>query len=172
MCTGAELLIGSTLIGTAGNFVGAAMTASAAQAENEYRQFQLDIQNKQLENDRKLAELNASQVETQRRQEARRLRATNEAFLAGSGIGQSMSFLEGADKAADRALRQDVASLRLNLATTTSRIADQISVNKAQSQFSSASARMQSTMAYTNAFFDSASLASSNMQKGQYYKVG
>lgn len=171
MCDPATLLIGSTLIGTAGNFVGAAMTASAAQAENEYRQFQLDVQNKQLENDRKLAELNASQVENQRRQEARRLRATNEAFLAGSGIGQSMSFLEGADKAADRALRQDIASLRLNLATTTSRIADQISVNKAQSQFSSASARMQSTMAYTNAFFDSANQATSNMFKGQYYKV-
>lgn len=171
MCDPATLLIGSTLIGTAGNFVGAAMTASAAQAENEYRQYQLNIQNKQLENDRKLAELNASQVENQRRQEARRLRATNEAFLAGSGIGQSMSFLEGADKAADRALREDVASLRLNLATTTSRIADQIAVNKAQSQFSSASARMQSTMAYTNAFFDSASLASGNMFKGQYYKV-
>ena len=41
MCDPATLLIGSTLIGTAGNFVGAAMTASAAQAENEYRQFQI-----------------------------------------------------------------------------------------------------------------------------------
>jgi hypothetical protein len=171
MCTGAELLIGSTLIGTAGNFVGAAMTASAAAAENEFRQYQLDIQNKQLEQDQKLAEANAAQVEAQRRQEARRLRATNEAFLAGSGIGTSMSFLEGSDKAADRALRQDVASLRLNLATTTSRIADQIAVNKAQGMFSSFSSRLQATQAYTGAFFDSASLASNNYFKGQYYRV-
>jgi hypothetical protein len=171
MCDPVSILIGSTLIGAAGNFASAAMTSTMAQTENEYRQYQLDIQNRQLANDRKLAELNASQVEIERRKEARRLRATNEAFLAGSGIGQSMSFLEGADKAADRALRQDVASLRLNLATTTSRIADQIAVNKAQSQFSSFSSRMQSTMAYTNAFFDTASLATSNIQKGQYYRV-
>lgn len=172
MCTGAELLIASTVTAGVGNLVGAVMTSSMAQAENEARQFQLGVQNKQLANDQKLAEVNATQVEVERRNEARRLRATNMAFMAGSGIGTSYSFLEGADKLADKNLRQDVADLRLNLATTTSRIADQISINKAQSQFSEYATGMKSMMAYTNAFFDTASTGMSNSFKAKYYGVG
>jgi hypothetical protein len=171
MCDPATLLIGSTLIGTAGNFVGAAMTAASAKAENDFRQYQIDIQNKQEAENLKLAELNAAQVEQSRQAEARRLRASNIAFLASSGA-TNYSFFEGADKAADRALRKDIASLRLNLATTTSRIADQIAVNKAQSQFSNLSTNLQTASAYTNAAFRSASLGFDNQYKGQYYSTG
>lgn len=165
MCTGAEILIASTAITAISSAASAGFAVTAANAENEMRQYQLDIQNKQLAADQKLAEAQATQVEADRRAESRRLRATNEAFMAGSGIGESYSFLQGADKAADRALRTDVANLRLNLATTTSRIADQIAVNRAQAQYGDFATRLTAASKYTNAFFDTASAAA-----GNYYK--
>ena len=171
MCTGAELHIASSLVSGAGAIAGAAATSAAAQTENNFRQYQLNIQNKQLETDAKLAEVNASQVELQRREEARRLRASNEAFLAGSGVGTSFSFLEGSSVAADRALRNDVASLRLNLGVNTNRIADQIAVNRAEGQFSKARADQTSQSAYMNAAFDTASSAFGNAYKAKTYKV-
>jgi hypothetical protein len=172
MCTGIELiLLGSTLVGTAGNFVQAGQQAAMAKSEADWQNYQLEIQNRQLSTDRKLQEINAAQVEAKRRDEARMLRASNEAFIAQSGVSQNISFLEGINPAADRALRSDIGSLRLNLSSETNRIADQIMVNKAQAEFGMGRAKVIGANAYTNAAFSSAADASSNYFKYDYYKT-
>lgn len=149
-------LIGSTLISTAGAFVGAAGQAAAAESEAAWRNYQLDVQNRQLAEDAELTRIAALETENKRLDQSRRLRAANEAFLAGSGVGESRSFLQGVEPQGERALRSDVASLRLQSATQINRIADQIAVNKAEGQFARGSAAMAGNIAYTNAAFNAA----------------
>lgn len=171
MCTGLELLVASTLVSTTGAFVQAGQQAAVAKSEADWQKYQLDIENKQLEADRKLQEANAAQVEAKRREDARKLRASNDAFIAGSGVGTNISFMEGIDPAAERALRSDISSLRLNTAAQTNRIADQIMVNKAQAEFGMGRARITAANAYTNALFSSAASATSTFGKSQFYKT-
>jgi hypothetical protein len=155
MCEPISFLIASTLISSVGGFVSASGQAAAAQSEAEWRNYQLDVQNRQLE-DAELTRIQALEVENKRLDQSRRLRAANEAFLAGSGVGESRSFLQGVEPQGERALRSDVASLRLQSATQINRIADQIAVNKAEGQFARGSAAMAGNIAYTNAAFNAA----------------
>lgn len=172
MCFGPELLLASTLISAGGTALAAVNATNAAQSEAEWQKYQLDIQNKQLETDRKMQEVNAAQVEAKRRDEAKRLRASNEAFIAASGVGQNISFLEGIDPAANRALKSDIASLRLNTAAETNRIADQIMVNKAQVKFGMGRAKAVGGNAVLGSIFDIGGTATEKLYKYDYYKTG
>ena len=171
MCFGPELLLASTLISAGGTALAAVNASNMAKSEAEWQKYQLDIQNKQLEADRKLQEINAAQVEGKRREEARKLRASNEAFIASSGVGQNISFLEGIDAASNRALKSDIASLRLNTAAETNRIADQIMVNKAQAQFGMGRAKVIGGNAVLGSIFDIGASAASGYGKYDYYKT-
>lgn len=162
MCVTA--IVASTLISAVGGFVGASQQSAAAESEAAFRNYQLDIQNRQLAEDAELTRIQALEVENKRLDQNRRLRAANEAFLAGSGVGESRSFIQGVEPQGERALRSDVASLRLQSATQINRIADQIAVNKAEGQFARARADMTSSSAYTNAFFN----AGASVAKGAY----
>ena len=170
MCV--SLLVASTLITAAGSFATAAMSSSAAQTEAFYRDQQLRIQNQQLMQDMQMAEIQGMQQENVRMDQARKLQAANEAFLASSGVGQSMSFMQGTAQENDIALRKDVANLRLQSITAQSRIADQIVVNNLEQQFVKQKASMAGQQAYANAFFNTASSAVSNAYRYQTYKVG
>jgi len=171
MCFGPELLLASTLISAGGTALSAVNASNAAKSEADWQKYQLDIQNKQLETDRKMQEVNAAQVEAKRREEAKRLRASNEAFIAASGVGQNISFLEGIDPAANRALKSDIASLRLNTAAETNRIADQIMVNKAQAQFGMGRAKTIGANSLFGAAFDIGGNATEKLYKYDYYKT-
>jgi hypothetical protein len=169
MCVTA--LVASTLVSAVGGFVQAGMASAAAESEAAFRNYQLEVQNKQLEEDRKMAELQALQTENARLLQARKIRAQNEAFIAASGVGESRSFLQGADVASEQNLRQDVANLRLTNVQTTSRIADQIAVNRAEGAFQTAKAGMTGQSAYINAAFNAASSGLNNYTKYAYYKT-
>lgn len=162
MCVTA--IVASTLISATGAFVGAAGQAAAAESEAAWRNYQLEIQNRQLAEDAELTRIQALETENKRLEQNRRLRAANEAFLAGSGVGESRSFLQGVEPQAERTLRQDVASLRLQSATQINRIADQIAVNKAEGQFARARADMTASSAYASAAFS----AAGSVAKGAY----
>ena len=162
MCT--TLLVASTLISAVGGFVQASGQAAAAQSEADWRNYQIEVQNRQLSEDAELTRIQALETENKRLDQNRRLRAANEAFLAGSGVGESRSFLQGVEPQSERFLRQDVASLRLQSGTQINRIADQIAVNKAEGQFARARADMVSSTAFTNAAFSAAGSAA----KGAY----
>jgi hypothetical protein len=169
MCEPITLLIAaSTAISSVGGFVSAAGQSAMAQSEADWRNYQLEVQNRQLAEDQELTRIQALETENKRLDQNRRLRAANEAFLAGSGVGESRSFLQGVEPQGERALRQDVASLRLQSATQINRIADQIAVNKAEGQFARARADLTSSYAYTNAAFN----AASSITRGAYlYKT-
>ena len=170
MCEPITLLIAaSTAISSVGAFVGAAGQSAIAQSEADWRNYQIDIQNRQLAEDAELTRIAALETENARLDQNRRLRAANEAYIAGSGVGESRSFLQGVEPQGERALRQDVASLRLQSATQINRIADQIAVNKAEGQFARARADLTSSYAYTNAAFS----AAGSIARGAYlYKKG
>jgi hypothetical protein len=157
MCISATAaLIASTVVSVAAAGTSAVMQSNAAETESNFRNYQLEIQNRQLADDQELTRLQALETENARRDQSRRLRAANEAYIAGSGVGESRSFLQGVEPQNDAMLRSDVASLRLQSATQISRIADQIAVNKAEGQFARAKASQTATMAYTNAAFNAA----------------
>jgi len=165
MCISATAaLIASTAVTAVGGAVSAVQQSAAAESEAAWRNYQLEIQNRQLAEDAELTRIQSLETENARRDQTRKLRAANEAFLAASGVGESRSFLQGVEKQSDVTLRQDVASLRLQSATQIGRIADQIAVNKAEGQFARAKASMTSTAAYTNAAFGAAASAT----KGYY----
>jgi len=163
MCISATAaLIASTAITAVGGGVSAMMQSAAADSEAAWRNYQLEIQNRQLAEDAELTRIQALETENARRDQSRKLRAANEAFLAGSGVGESRSFLQGVEPQNEAMLRQDVAALRLQSATQISRIADQITVNKAEGQFARARASMTASNAYTNAAFNAAASATKN----------
>jgi hypothetical protein len=165
MCISATAaLIASTAISAVGAGVSAVQQSAAAESEAAWRNYQLEIQNRQLAEDAELTRIQALETENARRDQSRRLRAANEAYIAGSGVGESRSFLQGVEPQNEAMLRQDVAALRLQSATQISRIADQITVNKAEGQFARARADMASTAAYTNAAFS----AAGSIAKGYY----
>jgi len=169
MCVTA--LVASTLISAAGQAVQASQSAAAASAEADYRNYQLDVQNKQLEEDRKLAELQALEAENQRRDRAREVRAANEAFIGGSGVGESRSFLQGAAAAGEEALRKDITNIRLQGSVTTGRITDQIGVNRVESQFARERASMIGQQAATSAVFNTLGTAATNAYRYNQYKT-
>jgi hypothetical protein len=162
MCVTA--MVASTLVSAVGGFVQAGQAAAAAESQAEWRNYQIEVQNRQLAEDAELTRIQALEVENQRREKSRKLMAANEAFLAGSGVGESRSFLQGVVPAEEFGLRQDVAALRLQSATQISRIADQIAINKAEGQFARATASMTASNAFTNAAFN----AAGSVAKGVY----
>lgn len=176
MCvTAAVLAVGSLVASTAvtavGSFVQARNATDVANTEYEFRSKQLQVQNTQLIEDMRLAEVQAMQQENERQEQARRLRAANEAFIAGSGVGENISYLQGTQKANDLALRQDISNLRLQSAVTRGRLVDQIGVNRLENQFGATRARMIGQQAYTNAFFNTASSALNNAYSYAKMKV-
>ncbi len=169
MCDPFTLLAASTAVSAVGGIAQAGMASAAAESEAAFRNYQIEIQNRQLEEDKKQAEIQALQQENARQEAARRARATNEAFIASSGVGENISFLQGAEVVADQNLRRDVASMRLNAAIGQSRIADQIMVNKAEGQFATVKAGMASQAAWTSAVTGTIGSALSNAYR---YKTG
>jgi len=165
------LMIASTAVSAVGGAVQAGQASAAAESEAAFRNYQIEIQNRQLAEDKRQAEIQGLQQENARQEASRRARAANEAFIASSGIGENISFLQGAETVADENLRRDIASLRLNTAIGQNRIADQIMVNKAEGQFATAKAGMISQGAWTGAITNTVGSALSNAYKGYYYQT-
>ena len=130
MCITAGILAVS-LLTTA---VGTVASISSAKANAAMQKMQIDAQNKQIRQQQELARLQASEAEIARLDEFNRMRAANLASIAGSGVSQNQSYLQGISAAEDRALRLDLRNIRLGLGMGESRIADQIRVNAVSRQ--------------------------------------
>jgi len=163
-------LIAATAISAVGGFVGAQQAAQAAETEMQFRQYQIGVQNEQLAEDRKIVELQALEQENARRDRSRQIRAANEAFLAGSGVRESLSF-QAIDEAANKALESDIQNIRLQGQVATGRLTDQIAVNRVESQFQRTRASQIATQAYTGAFFNAATAATRNYSTYAYSRT-
>lgn len=158
MCTGIEiaLIVAGTALSAASTVYTGVQNAELAQMEADAREKQLTIQNEQLEEDRRVAALQATQQENERMRQARRLRAANESYIAAAGIASNISYDQGTSKANEEALRYDLANIRLQSRIERGRLADQIKVNRLEQQFMRQSANLRSQGFMINAFSDAA----------------
>lgn len=137
MCVTALVLASASMI------AGTATSISTAKANKRMQQYTLDVQRKQMNEEREIAKLQAQEAEAARLDEYRRTRAANEAAIAASGIGQNISFLQGIEPASERALKLDLRNIRMGDIMQRNRIADQIKVNQMSRQVASINARNQ-----------------------------
>lgn len=164
MGTGLEIALiaaATTSVAASGYSIVSAQQAASAQAD--WANYNAEVQNQALQEQQQLAAVAATEQETQRMREYRRLRAANEALIAVSGVGQNMSFLEGADAFAKRMMEEDLAAIRLNAVAGQSRVASQISVNRAQAGFTGNMAQIQANEATARGIASAASAV------GNYY---
>jgi len=168
MCV--SLLIASAVVSTVGGFVQAGARSAAAEGEANWRNYQIEVQNRQLAAEKELVRIQAMQAETKRLEEQRITAARNEAFVAGSNILYNRAAFDIQKKSQEN-VRKDIAALRLNEATTVSRIADQIAVNRAEGQYMRDRAGLISDAAYVDAAFSGMSSMLSAGYKADYYKT-
>tara|TARA_R110000796_G_scaffold3212_6_gene12296 strand:- start:3164 stop:3745 length:582 start_codon:yes stop_codon:yes gene_type:complete len=129
MCVSAAVLAAAALVTAA---VGTAATIDNANYQRGMAGLQLAQQRDEMREQRKDIQLQAQEAEAARLEEYRNQREANLLALAGSGTGQNMSWLQGIDPANEKALKHDLANIRLGLAGGENRLAQQIRVNKTQ----------------------------------------
>jgi hypothetical protein len=161
MCTGIEiaLIVAGTALSVGSTVYTGIQNAELAEMEADARDKQLSIQNSQLEEDRRVAALQATQQENERMRQARQLRAANETYIAAAGIASNISYEQGTSKANEEALRYDLANIRLQSRIERGRLSDQIRVNRLESQFNRQAASLRSRGFLINAFADAGGTA-------------
>ena len=159
MCISAAVIAGASLLATA---VGTFAQIDNAQYNKGMQLLQLEEQRKQLNEQREAERLRSLEAEAARLHEFNQLREANLAAIAGSGVGQNISFLQGGEEADAKALRRDLANIRLGFLGESSRISSQIKVNRIEGQVVKANAKAQIIGAGVNFVSSAASI-------GQYY---
>lgn len=166
-----SLMIASMVMSVAGSAMSAMQSGAAADSEAKWNQYNLQVQNQQLEDQKDMTRLQAGKVEADRLEASNAQRQRNLAFLASSGVDESMSFDQAIQPYNDKQTQRDVANLRLNSADTISRISDQIAVNNANITYGFQKADMTKQAANTKAFFGAADGVLGSVYKANYYKV-
>ena len=116
-----------------GSVVASAAGTAATIDNNNYQagmlSLQMDEQKKQLREQQQFERLKAQEAELARLEDYRGLREANLSAIAGSGVGQNLSFLSGVSSADEKALKLDLGNIRLGMLGEQNRIANQIRVN-------------------------------------------
>lgn len=124
MCVTA-IIAGVSLLSSA---VGTVSSIQSANANAANARYQADLETKQLNEQRRTAEIQALEQENERAAEFRRQKSANFAALGASGLGEHISFFQGMEPASQEAYLKDVRNVRLNLVQRKASIADQIEV--------------------------------------------
>jgi hypothetical protein len=170
MCFSVAALVIGTALSVGGTLYSAHAAGQEAQAQAEWQNYQLEVQNDQLKEEQEMIRLQAQETEAARMKSARQARASNMAMLAASGATENFSFTEGADKANDRTMRQDLATLRLNSSYQINRIANQIFVNKQEGRFATGMASMKSSNAMVGGLLESGAKVANAYNTYDYYR--
>lgn len=133
----------AVIVSTAATAGSGYMQYQGAKSQAAFGSYQNEIMNQQLRQEARNAEIQQIGEENRRLADARSLAASNRAQLAAYGVGENISFLGGLTPADTRSLRTSIQDIRLSGATSQSRIADQIAVNRASSANASAGVRQQ-----------------------------
>jgi hypothetical protein len=126
MCVSAAIIAGVSLAASA---VGTIATIDSNNYQAGMLKLQMDEQKSQLREQQKFEQLKAQEAELARLEDYRGLREANLLAIAGSGVGQNLSFLGGVSEADEKALRMDLSNIRLGMLGEQNRIANQIRVN-------------------------------------------
>lgn len=126
MCISAAIIAGVSLAASA---VGTIASIDNNNYQAGMLQLQMEEQKKQLRDQQKFEQLKAQEAELARLENYRELREANLSAIAGSGVGQNLSFLSGVTESDEKALRMDLSNIRLGMLGEQNRIANQIRVN-------------------------------------------
>lgn len=123
MCISATVLAAASVgIAAAGTIA----TIDNANYQAKMTEFQLEEQRDAIRSQREAMRLQGMEAELGRIREFEEMRARNLAALASSGVGQNNSYLQGIEKAEERALRFDLTNIRLGMAGEDNRLMNQI----------------------------------------------
>lgn len=126
MCVSAAIIAGVSLAASA---IGTVATIDNNNYQAGMLKLQMDEQKNQLREQQKFEQLKAQEAELARLEDYRGLREANLLAVAGSGVGQNLSFLSGVSESDEKALRMDLSNIRLGMLGEQNRIANQIRVN-------------------------------------------
>ncbi len=126
MCISLALAATSVVIGAAS----AGMSMVTANANRDAEKWRLNLQSRELREQGEAERIAASQTEAVKYNEFEAARSASLAAIGAAGIGEHISFFQGADPEQRRAFGRDVAALRYNLGQSESRLSDQIRVNE------------------------------------------
>lgn len=154
MCATALVL---AAVATVASGAGTYASIQSANGQKASALYERDIRNKQMDEARRTAEIQALDQENARTSEFNRLRSSALASIGASGLGEHLSFFDGIDEEAKTNYLRDVRSTRLNLNQQKSTIADQVNV----ADFGYRIAKHNSGLSKLGAFADFAKTASS-----------
>lgn len=143
------------IAGILGSFIQASAVSAQAQAQADYQNYQIELQNRQLKEEKDLAFIESANTEIQRRDASRRAWANNQAVMAGYTFGGESRSAEALDKYNERQLKTDVSLIRLENTYTNARIADQIALNNTTGMYARWNANVASKAAFGTAFVKS-----------------
>ena len=156
MCVSAAI---AASVAAAATVAGTAVSIGATNANARQQKLALDMERKQMQEEREVARAQAIEAETERVAEYERTRAANLAALAATGT-RSESFLQGIEKASEKALSFDLANIRTGLLQTDIAAQRGIRVNRMNRQAVGIAAGLQKAGAITGAIGDLANIGS------------
>jgi hypothetical protein len=148
MCASLAIMAAGLAVSSAAG--SAFMSIRSAEAQKKQAQWEAQIREKELINQRETARVQTLQKEVDRSDTFNRSRSAAMAALGASGLGEHISFFNSIDPEAQKSYLRDVRALRLNLAQQDSTIADQVKV----SEFGSKIAGFNSQMSKIGAIAD------------------
>jgi hypothetical protein len=162
MCVSAAVVAGVSLFTAA---AGTALSISNANYQAGLAEIQLQEQRDALRQQSENLRLQGMEQELERIRAFEENRARNLAALAATtGFGQNQSYLQGVEKAEDKALKTDLTNIRLGIAGEQNRVAGQIR----STQFESKVNRANRNAAVTGSLLN---FASSAVSAGQTYRT-
>jgi hypothetical protein len=138
MCDPITLAVIASTAATAGSGY---MQYQSAKSQSAFTSYQNEVQNQQLRQEARNAEIQQIGEENRRLADARSLASSNRAQLAAYGLSDNRSFTAGLTAADQRSLTTSIQDIRLSGVTQQSRISDQIAVNRASSSNAAYGAR-------------------------------
>ncbi len=164
MCATAIVLAAVAAVSAA---VGAGTSILAADAQADQAKYESKIRQKQADEQRRSAEIQALQAENSRTEEFLRLRSGAMAAIGAANLGEQLSFFQGIDPEAQKTYLRDVRNVRLNLTQTRSTLADQVQV----AEFGSRIAGFNAGVSKIGAIADFAQSAASAYNFASSYKT-
>jgi hypothetical protein len=151
------MCVSAAIAAAAATVAGTAVSIGATNANARQQKLALDMERKQMQDEREVARVQAIEAETERVAEYERTRAANIAALAATGT-RSESFMQGIEKANEKALSLDLANIRTGFLQTDIAAQRGIRVNRMNRQAVGIAAGLQKAGAIAGAFGDLAKI--------------
>lgn len=116
-------------IAVAASAVGTVSSIASANGAKAAAQYQRDIENKQYQEAKDTARIQALDQENAKTEAFNRARSAALAAIGASGLGEQISFFQGIDVNSQQAFLRDVRAVRLNLVQQESTLSDKIAVS-------------------------------------------